>query len=213
MVEARRPYRRETSERRRDDLIAAALAVMAEAGPGAMTVRTIADRAGISAGLIRHHFRSKEHLIRAAFAAMMDRMTETPRQVAAEYPASPHRAIAALVSASLRPPVMEPDRVGQWAGFLNLVRQDPVMRDLHEAAYLKYRDMLQAHIQQLPGKEDPRLARQLAIACNGVIDGLWLEGGTLPHSFAPGEVERIGLASVSSLLGIDLSAGIEGDLP
>lgn len=209
MGEARRPYRREPSERRRDDLIAAALAVMAEAGPGAMTVRTIAERAGISAGLIRHHFRSKEDLIRAAFAAMMDRMTETTRQVAEQHSGNPQQAIAALVSSSLRPPVMEPERIGQWAGFLNLVRQDPVMRDLHEAAYLKYRDMLQAHIQQLPGKEDPRLARHLAIACNGVIDGLWLEGGTLPHSFAPGEVERIGLSAVSSLLGIDLLAGFE----
>lgn len=209
MSEARKPFRRESSEQRRDDLIAAALAVMAESGPGAMTVRTIARRAGISAGLIRHHFRSKEDLVRAAFAAMMDRMTETTRAVAAGHPTDPRRAIAALVSSSLRPPVMEPDRIGQWAGFLNIVRQDPVMRDLHEAAYLKYRDMLQAHIQQLPGKEDPGLARHLAIACNGVIDGLWLEGGTLPHSFTPGEVERIGLAAVSSLLGIDLPAGSE----
>lgn len=206
MSDIRKPYRREPSERRRDDLIAAALEIMGEAGPEAMTVRTIAGRAGITAGLIRHHFRSKDDLVRAAFAAMMDRMTETTREVAQDHAGQPARAIAALVSSSLRAPVMDPDRIGQWAGFLNLVRRDPSMRDVHEAAYLKYRDMLQAHIQQLPGKEDPVVARRLAIACNGVIDGLWLEGGTLPHSFAPGEVEEIGLAAVSSLLGIDLTA-------
>jgi len=30
---------------------------------------------------------------------------------------------------------------------------------------------------------DPIILRQLAIACNAVIDGLWLEGGALPDDF------------------------------
>ena len=46
--------------------------------------------------------------------------------------------------------------------------------------------------------------RQLAIACNAVIDGLWLEGSTLPDAFAKGELVRIGMRSVGAILGIDL---------
>jgi len=48
--------------------------------------------------------------------------------------------------------------------------------------------------------------RTNAIACNAVIDGLWLEGSVLPDSFATGEIERIGVASVGALLGVDLLA-------
>lgn len=204
MTNARRPYRRETSERRRDDLIAAALEVMAEGGPEAMTVRAIAQKAGITAGLIRHHFRSKEELVRAAFAATMERMTDEPRRLAALYKDTPLLAISGIIASSMRPPIMEIERIAQWAGFLHLVKRDPAMRDVHETAYLAYRDILQDQIQKLPHVENQATARQLAIACNGVIDGLWLEGGTLPHSFASGEMEKIGLWAVSRLLNVDL---------
>ena len=45
----------------------------------------------------------------------------------------------------------------------------------------------------------------LAIACNAVIDGLWMEGGVLPSAFAPDELSEIGIRSVGALLGIDLT--------
>ncbi|WP_103334423.1 TetR family transcriptional regulator C-terminal domain-containing protein [Pseudotabrizicola formosa] len=112
----------------------------------------------------------------------------------------PAARLVAFVTATLRPPVMEGDRVRLWAGFLHHVRRDPRMRAVHEASYLDYRDRLQA----LPGKADPGQARVLAIACNAVIDGLWLEGGTLPDSFAPGELEQIGLSAISAILQIPL---------
>ena len=74
MAEDRRPYRRESQESRREALITAALELMAEGGAQAATVRAIAERAGITAGLIRHYFQSKDDLTRAAYAALMDRM-------------------------------------------------------------------------------------------------------------------------------------------
>ena len=44
---SRRPYRRESEERRREDLIAAALDLVAEGGLHAATVRAIADRIAV----------------------------------------------------------------------------------------------------------------------------------------------------------------------
>ncbi len=49
------------------------------------------------------------------------------------------------------------------------------------------------------------MLRSQAIACNAVIDGLWLAGSMLPESFHPGELEQIGLASVGAILGLDLA--------
>ncbi len=62
----RRPYRREGEEKRRDDLIAAAIDLVAEGGPEAATVRAIAARAGVTPGLILHYFQYKEDRTRAA---------------------------------------------------------------------------------------------------------------------------------------------------
>jgi TetR/AcrR family transcriptional regulator, transcriptional repressor of bet genes len=204
MAEVRRPYRRESQAQRRDALIASALSLLAEGGPQAATVRAIAERANISPGLIRHYFESKDDLTRAAYAALMDRMTSDSLAATDTISDDPAARLAAFVAASLRPPVMDGERVRLWAGFLHHVRRDQRMRAVHEATYLGYRDRLQALIQALPGRADPAQARALAIACNAVIDGLWLEGGTLPDSFAVGEIEQIGLTAISAILGLSL---------
>jgi hypothetical protein len=96
--------------------------------------------------------------------------------------------------------------VGLWAGYLHQVQADPGLLAQHEKGYLRYRNQLQRLIAELPRDNvtDARLRRE-AIACNAVIDGLWLEGGVLPHGFAPGELVRIGLASVGAILGVNLT--------
>ena len=53
MTVDRRPYRRESEDSRREALIAATQALVAEGGPRAATVRAIAERAGVTPGLIR----------------------------------------------------------------------------------------------------------------------------------------------------------------
>jgi hypothetical protein len=44
----------------------------------------------------------------------------------------------------------------------------------------------------------------LGIACNAVIDGLWMEGSALPAAFKPGELPQIGLKSIGAIIGMDL---------
>jgi TetR/AcrR family transcriptional repressor of bet genes len=205
MTTDRRPYKRESEETRRDALIAAALELVAEGGPKAATVRAIADRAGVTPGLIRHYFASKEELTRAAYLRLMDRMTGDNADVLQEAPEDPCARLAAFVAASLRPPVVDPLRLGVWAGFLHGVRRDEAMRAIHQQSYFAYRDLLQSLIAALPRPADDARLRADAIACNAVIDGLWLEGSALPEGFAPGELERIGVSAVGAILGVNLT--------
>ncbi len=209
----RRKFQRQGEEVRRDALIAAALRLVAEGGPQAATVRAIAQRAGVTPGLIRHYFHSKEDLTRAAYAALMARMTEDNMAVLATSTATPAARLAAFVVASLRPPVVDSEALGLWAAFLQGVRTDPQMRAVHEAGYIGYRDRLQALIADLPRRHDPATLRIEAIACNAVIDGLWLEGSALPDAFADGELPRIGLTSIGAILGIDLHAHVHEETP
>jgi AcrR family transcriptional regulator len=203
----RRPYQRQSEDSRREALIAATQALVAEGGPRAATVRAIADRAGVTPGLIRHYFGSKDDLTRAAYRALIDGMTDKGTDALEGVGAAPEERLAAFVAASLRPPVVDSRAVGLWAGYLHTVQSDPSLLALHERGYLRYRDMLQTLISQLarPNPGADRL-RQDAIACNAVIDGLWMEGSVLPHGFATGELVRIGLRSVSAILGVDLLA-------
>ena len=203
----RRPYHRESQASRREALIAAAQELVAEGGAGAATVRAIAERAGVTPGLIRHYFGSKDDLTRAAYRDLMDGMTDKGRDALEGVGASPEERLAAFIASGLRPPVMDARAIRLWAGFLHNVQNDSALLDLHEVAYLHYRNTLQDLIAALerPDVTDARL-RQDAIACNAVADGLWLEGGVLPQGFGPGEVVRIALISIGAILGVDLMA-------
>jgi TetR/AcrR family transcriptional regulator, transcriptional repressor of bet genes len=202
----RRTYRREPEEKRREALIAAAQELVAEGGPKAATVRAIAERAGVTAGLIRHYFASKDELSQAAYRALMDQMTDFGAHLLDNAPPDPLSRLAIFVAASLRPPVVDGKAVGLWAGFIHQVRSDPALLAVHESSYLRFRNALQALIADLPRSADATQLRREAIACNAVIDGLWLEGSVLPEIFGPGELEEIGLRSVGSILGVDLVA-------
>jgi TetR/AcrR family transcriptional repressor of bet genes len=208
----RKKFRREGEAMRREALIAAALDLVAESGPQAATVRAIADRAGVTPGLIRHYFANKGELARAAFRTLMDRLGEISEAAIGEPGMSPERQLAGFVVSSLRPPSVDPEVLSQWAGFIHMIRDDDALRAVHEATYVGYRDRLERLIASLSRTNDPTRLRAQAIACNAVIDGLWLEGSALPGSFGPDELARLGLTSVGAILGVDLFSHAPEDL-
>ncbi|MEO8243044.1 MAG: TetR family transcriptional regulator C-terminal domain-containing protein [bacterium] len=205
MAVERRPYRREAEDKRRAALITATLALVSEGGSAAATVRAIAERAGVTPGLIRHYFTNKEALLADAYRQLMVGMTEDSAAVLTYAPSDPHARLAAFIAASLRPPVVDGEAVVRWASFIQETRRNPAMLDIHHQTYLGFRDHLQGLIAALPHPREAAELRHLAIACNAVIDGLWLEGSTLPHAFVPDELVTIGVRSIGAMLGVDLS--------
>lgn len=201
----RRPYQRATQESRREDLINAALKLIGDGGPQAATVRAIADEAGVTAGLIRHYFNTKEELVRTAYQSLMLRLNTDSTQIAAAEIQDPMQRLAHFVVASITPPIADPAMVGKWAGFLHLVRSDDDMREVHRETYFVYRDMLQDLIAKAKPSLNGAELRRAAIACNGIIDGLWLEGSLISDSFEPDEIVAVGLSGVGTILGVDLA--------
>lgn len=204
----RRKFKRESADHRREALIQSTLSLIATGGPEAATVRTIAEAAGVTQGLIRHYFSSKEELVGAAYERHMESLTDATSVVLEEDHGSAAGRLAAFVTAALTPPVVDAQAVALWAGFMHLVQSDPAMRAIHARTYFEFRDRLEILIgEALVEAEKPcdkALMRKSAIACNAVLDGLWFEGGALPESFEPGELPEVGLASVGAILGLDL---------
>lgn len=208
MPERTPKFRREPAEQRREALIAATLSLIAEQGVRGATVRAIAARAQVTQGMIRHHFSSKEDLITAAYEHHMNQMTDLTSAPAAHVDGTARTRLIAFVVASLTPPVVDAGSVTLWASFLNKVHEDAQMRVIHERTYFEFRNRLEALIEAVLDEAEiattPRNLRLLAIACNAVIDGLWMEGGVLPGAFEPDELPEIGIRSVGAIIGIDL---------
>jgi TetR/AcrR family transcriptional regulator, transcriptional repressor of bet genes len=212
MTAERRPYRREGEERRREALIEAAIGLVSDGGPAAATVRAIAERAGVTPGLIRHYFTGKEELSRAAYAAMMSRMVIDNKAAIDAVEGDATTRFAVCVVAWLRLAVKEPNALHIWAAFIPYIRSDAAMHDTHGATYRAFRDQWEELISALPGRAGKTDNRALATACNAVIDGLWLEGSLQPEMLDQRELERIGLDAIGAILGIDLQGALPSEV-
>ena len=213
MSVVRRTYRREGEERRREALIAAAIDIVAESGPAAATVRAIAERAGVTPGLIRHYFSNKEELSRTAYMAMMARMAAENKAAIDAIAGDAVTRMAVCVINWLRPSVMEPGALIAWAGFVPAIRSDIAMREAHAITYQAFRGQWEELIAALPthAAQDPLAIRALATACNATIDGLWFEGSLQPETLDPDVLAAIGLDAVGSILGLDLKAALPAE--
>ncbi|MCB1384626.1 MAG: TetR family transcriptional regulator C-terminal domain-containing protein [Nitratireductor sp.] len=199
--------RKENTDARRAELIAATLQVIARDGVKAATVRAIASEGKVTQGLIRYYFRSKDDLIAAAYELHMSELIDAADR-ASSGRESARKRLARFIQVSLEPPVTSREAVAIWAGFFEILLHDDAMNASHKRSYDRLRLRLRALIADVFGEagtpaSDSRL-RGLSIAGNAILDGLWLEGGALPEAFEKGELARIGLESFSALLGTDL---------
>ncbi len=195
----RRAYNRLSQDRRRTDLLEATLTCVADLGLDRAGARQIAERAGVSAGLIRHYFPSKDEMVRAAYAYLMGQMTAAAEDSGAGGELSPEAALAEVIAANFAPPSLSGVKVSLWATFVGRVRVDPAYADIHREGYREFLDLLEARIHPVllahGCPADPARCKHLAIALNGLIDGLWIEG-SLGH----------GLYDARRLSGIALQA-------
>lgn len=201
-------FERAPAQERRDALISATLSLVADQGIAAATVREIAKRAHVTQGLIRHYFDTKNDLLTAAYAQHMTTLTQLTDQDTSAPGSTAKGRLRSFIEAGLRPPVAEPRAVSLWAGFLTMVRNDPEMKEIHFETYLSFRsrleDLIAAALREVGVTPLPRELRQMSIACNAVIDGLWMEGGALPEAFDLDELPKIGVASVGAIIGLNL---------
>lgn len=206
MSKPRRRFIREAPEQRRLDLIKATLELIGEMGLASATVRAIAARANVTLGLIRHYFTSKEELIGAAFEYHMQQMTSRALSPAKTADQSPKECLAAVIQASLSPPILGEQNVTLWASFMAQMAHDPDIRAIHHRTYLQYRDGLEALIIDVMQAEDQSLqradARRLAILCNAIIDGLWIEGSAQASGMKSEDLVHLAQEHIGKLLGL-----------
>lgn len=197
---------------RREELVAATLRIIARSGVKSATVRAIAQEANVTLGLIRYYFNNKEELIVAAFEQHMTNLIDIAASGSEGDFSSAKRRLAMFVYASVRPPIIDKEVIAVWSAFFQLLFHNEVMRESHKRTYHLLRNQIEQLIRDVYREEgiaaDEQQLRLLSIACNAVLDGLWLEGGVIADEFADNELVDTVLLSFSRIIGVDLAKSI-----
>lgn len=127
--ETEAPPRKQSRSARRTQLIEATIEVLAQRGYARITLTEVANRAGLSHGLVNFHFKSKELLL-----------AETLNHLYGEYrrnwvtaleqagPSAPEQ-LDALIKADFRPEICTPARLAAWCSFWGEATSRPLYQE------------------------------------------------------------------------------------
>ena len=182
-------FRRAPPTVRREALIEATLACLRKHGHEGLSVRRIGAQAGVSPGLITHHFPSVSALIAAAYETLSLSLLQSIDRQARETAASPRERLRRFYEAWFAPALLDPGIFKAWLVFWSMIPHDPAVRAVHDRTYAAYRAALESLLGQLHGGEGvPRFRlRPAAIALSALLDGLWIEASINPRTFKPAE--------------------------
>ena len=182
-------FRRAPPGVRREALIEATLACLRKHGHEGLSVRRIGAEAGVSPGLITHHFPSVSALVAASYETLSLSLLRSIEQHAREVDTSPRERLRRFYEASFAPALLDPRLFNTWLVFWSMISHDAGVRAVHDRTYAAYRAALEALLGQLQRTEGvPRFRlRPAAIALAALLDGLWIEASISPRTFAPAE--------------------------
>jgi TetR/AcrR family transcriptional regulator, transcriptional repressor of bet genes len=186
-------FRRATPAVRREALIDATLRCLKKYGHDGVSVRRISAAAGVSIGLINHHFPSKAGLIAETYETLAFSLQESLRAQAGNAAASPRKRLSNFFRASFAPELLDPQLFNVWVLFWSMVAHSPEIRAVHDRTYQQYRAILEELLRQLvnSGAAPPLKLRPCAIALSALLDGLWVELSLSGSTFKPREAIAI----------------------
>jgi len=182
-------FHRATPEVRREALVDATLRCLKQYGHEGVSVRRISAAAGVSIGLINHHFPSKSGLVAETYETLALSLLDSIRRQAENKAVSPRERLSNFFRASFAPEILDPQLFNVWLVFWSMVAHSPDIRAVHFSTYGKYRSVLEALLGQLvaSGAAPQFRLRPAAIALSALLDGFWVELSLSPTIFKPRE--------------------------
>jgi AcrR family transcriptional regulator len=187
---------------RKARFVDATLACLQKHGFQGTSIRRICAEAGVSIGLLNHHYTGKDELVADAYREVTERMHALMR-AAVEASAPGARArLGAYFGASFSPEVLNPRLLDAYLAFWGAVKSAEAIGRAHEESYAGYNATLSGLLEELAREQgwerfDVRLA---AISLSALLDGLWLEYGLDERSFSPAQGVQMCEAWIDGLL-------------
>lgn len=191
--EPRRPrFQRQLPQQRRAALIAATIECLKRYGHDGLSIRTISAQAGVSVGLINHHFPNKDELVAAAFRHFNRELVDGLKAAATRAESPPAR-LRAFLEASFSPPNLDADVLAVWVVFWGLYRHSRPIQRVQRETYSDYVRLVRSLLADLIGKTAEGAKggakgggvnlRLAAIGLTALLDGLWLDWCLEPGRF------------------------------
>jgi TetR/AcrR family transcriptional regulator, transcriptional repressor of bet genes len=182
-------FHRATPAVRREALVEATLRCLKQFGHEGVSVRRISAAAGVSIGLINHHFPSKSGLIAETYETLALSLLDSIRRQADDKSFSPRERLSNFLRASFAPEILDPQLFNVWLVFWSMVAHSAEIRSVHSRTYGKYREVLESLLGELvdSGAAPPFKLRPAAIALSALLDGFWVELSLSPTVFKPRE--------------------------
>lgn len=194
-------FRRATPAVRREALVDATLRCLKKYGHDGVSVRRISAAAGVSIGLINHHFPSKSGLIAETYETLALSLQADLHARAHNRAATPRQRLSDFFRASFAPELLDPQLFNVWVVFWSMVAHSREIREVHDRTYGKYRSILEFLLAELvrSGAAPKLKLRSAAIALTALLDGLWVELSLSSDTFKPREAIGICEDWVSAL--------------
>jgi len=194
-------FERQLPQERRQALIEATIQSLKRHGHDGLSVRRISAEAGVSIGLINHHFPRKDMLIAQAYRHFNSELVGGVRAAALQAPASARSRLHAFFKATFSPPNLDRDVLTVWVVFWGLYRHSPEIQKVHGETYREHLDLVRVMLADWAA-ETGKLRFSLRLAATGLtamIDGLWLEWCLDPGNFRPAEAIALCESWIDSL--------------
>jgi TetR/AcrR family transcriptional repressor of bet genes len=174
-LEPQRNRRQLSAAASKDRLIEATILCMANYGPAGVSIERITDAAGVSRGLVRHHFGSKRQLLLEAF----QRLADGQRASFATGPAEdddPVATLRAVVATDFREELAAPERAHAWFGFWQAALGDPDLKEINERVYAEERERYSELFREAARRRGLDIdSRKAGIGLVALADGAWIE--------------------------------------
>jgi TetR/AcrR family transcriptional regulator, transcriptional repressor of bet genes len=191
-------FERQLPEVRRRALIEATIECLKRYGHEGLSIRTISAQAGVSVGLINHHFPNKDELVAAAYRHFNAELVGGMQAAVARARNTPHARMRAFLDASFSAPNLDADTLAVWVVFWGMYRHSRPIQRVQRDTYQDYvrlvRGLLAALLAEASGGHRARHARRgaapaelrrAAIGLTALLDGLWLQWCLAPGTFRP----------------------------
>ena len=174
-------------DKRKQQLIDAALSSIAELGLQKTTIISISQRAGMSSGIISHYFGGKQGLVEAALRHLLDKLGRSFLEKIQQTDGSAKARILCIIEANFTEFQRSELAARTWLSFWARSMHEPGLKRLQQINNARLCSNLRfAFAQCMTRQEAQDAARQTA----AMIDGFWLRSALSvdpDENFASGE--------------------------
>lgn len=179
-------------DQRREQLAEAAWRVIRREGLEGVSVRSVAEEAGMSLGSLRHYFMTQSELLEFSMRLVSERVNKRIENMA--YSGNPRQDIEAIIG-ELVP--LDEERLAEcevWLAFVGSALAHPGLRELskevHESLYAGFRRIVDSLIRL--GMARPEIDAHLeTMRFHALVDGLVVHGVTRKQTVSPEDIRQV----------------------